>query len=66
VKQNLTQKKLAQTSKVSERQIISIESGEDDPRLSTIQKLMIPLRVQKVEDIFPLALEICRQGRRKC
>jgi len=49
----LTQKELAKISKVSERQIISIENNNANPRYSTICKLVQALHT-KVEELFPL------------
>ena len=50
----LTQKELAKLSKISERQIISIENNSANPRYSTICKLVQALHT-KVEEIFPLS-----------
>ena len=49
----LTQKELAKISKVSERQIISIENNNTNPRYSTICKLVQALHTT-VEKLFPL------------
>ncbi len=49
----LTQKELAKISKVSERQIISIENDNANPRYSTICKLVKALDT-KVEKLFPI------------
>lgn len=49
----LTQKELAQISKVSERQIISIENDNANPRYSTVCKLVQALETT-VEELFPL------------
>jgi predicted transcriptional regulator len=51
--QNLTIKELAEIAQMSERQIITLEHGEAEPRLSTVKRLMKPLKAEKAEDLFP-------------
>ena len=53
----LTQKELARVSGISERQLITIEKGGSDLRVSTMYKLSIALGIP-LEELFPLQSSI--------
>ena len=48
----LSQKELAEKSQISERHIIDLEKGVQDPKISTVHKLSNALGVA-VEELFP-------------